>query len=100
MYRIALNTALASFRKKKPDISYTAILPDYTEDQPNEQEAMQQEKLLQVLRKLDDVEKAIVALYLEDMSYAEMSAITGISENYVGVKLNRIKTKIQLLLNK
>ena len=98
MYRIALNTALASFRKKKPDISYTAILPDYTEDEPNEQEAIQQEKLLAVLKKLDDIEKAIIALYFEDMSYEEISAITGISENYVGVKLNRIKTKIKTLL--
>lgn len=99
MYRVALNTALASFRKKKPDISYTAILPDYPEDQPNEQEAMQKEELLAVLKKLDDVEKAIIALYFEDMSYAEISVITGISENNVGVKLNRIKTKIQKLLN-
>lgn len=98
MYRIALNTALASFRKKKPDISYTAILPDYPEDQPNEQEAIQKEKLFEVLKKLDDIEKAIIALYFEDMSYAEISAITGISENYVGVKLNRIKTKILKLL--
>lgn len=99
MYRIALNTALASFRKKTPEIAYTDILPDYAEELPNEQEAVKQEKLLGVLKKLDDVEKAMIALYLEDMSYAEISAITGISENYVGVKLNRIKTKIQNLLN-
>ncbi|MEO6733869.1 MAG: sigma-70 family RNA polymerase sigma factor [Ferruginibacter sp.] len=98
MYRIALNTALASFRKKIPAIAYTATLPDYAEDLPNEQQAMQQEKLLEVLKKLDDTEKAIIALYFEEMSYAEIAAITGISENYVGVKLNRIKNNIQKLL--
>lgn len=99
MYRIALNTALASFRKNKPDITYTGNFPDYAEDFYNEEQDMQQEKLLVVLKKLDDIEKAIIALYFEDMSYQEIAAITGISENYVGVKLNRIKTKIQKLLN-
>lgn len=60
---------------------------------------LQMEKLLAALKKLDNTEKAIIALYFEDMSYGEIAAIKGISENYVGVKLNRIKTKIQKLLN-
>ena len=60
---------------------------------------LQMEKLLAALKKLDVTEKGIIALYFEDMSYGEIAAITGISENYVGVKLNRIKTKIQKLLN-
>ncbi|MBC7887793.1 MAG: sigma-70 family RNA polymerase sigma factor [Ferruginibacter sp.] len=100
MYRVALNTALASFRKKKPDIAYTEHLPDYPEEEPNEESVVRQEKLLSVLKMLDDTEKAIITLYLEDLSYGEIAAITGISENYAGVKLNRIKTKIQQLLNK
>ncbi|MCW3091162.1 MAG: polymerase sigma factor, sigma-70 family [Ferruginibacter sp.] len=95
MYRIALNTALASFRKKKPTILYKVSLPDYADEAPNELLSMQREQLLVALRKLDDIEKAIIALYFEEMSYEEIAAITGISENYVGVKLNRIKTKIQ-----
>ena len=60
---------------------------------------LQMEKLLAALKKLDVTEKPIIALYFEDMSYGEIAAITGISENYVGVKLNRIKTKIQKPLN-
>ena len=99
MYRIALNTALASFRKHKPDIAFTDNLPEYAEAASNDEQELQKEKLLAALKKLDDTEKAIIALYFEDMSYGEIAAITGISENYVGVKLNRIKTKIQKLLN-
>lgn len=99
MYRIALNTALASFRKHNPDIAFTDNLPEYAEAASNEEQELQKEKLLAALKKLDDTEKAIIALYFEDMSYGEIAAITGISENYVGVKLNRIKTKIQKLLN-
>ncbi len=78
---------------------YPTDLPDYPEEKGNEEALHRQEQLFGVLRKLDDAEKAIIALYLEDMSYAEIAAIAGISENYVGVKLNRIKTKIQTLLN-
>ena len=57
------------------------------------------ERMFAVIRKLDEGERAIVALYLEGMSYMEISEIIGISENYVGVRLNRIKDKIKKLLN-
>ena len=98
MYRIALNTALASFRKKKPSVFYPDIIPDQLDEKPDDPLLLQQEQLMAALKKLDDGEKAIIALYLDDISYAEIAVITGISENYVGVKLNRIKTKIQQLL--
>ncbi len=37
--------------------------------------------------------KRFIALYLEGLNYGEMAGITGITENNVGVKLNRIKRK-------
>jgi RNA polymerase sigma factor (sigma-70 family) len=98
MYRIALNTAMASFRKKKLPVVYTGSVPDLAEQNNTEQRQIQEDQLFHALQQLDDSEKAIIALYLEDMSYQEIASITGISENYVGVKLNRIKTKIQKLL--
>jgi RNA polymerase sigma factor (sigma-70 family) len=98
MYRIALNTAILSFRKKRPDIRYTDRLPDNPEEprEPDEQ----QEQLLHALKQLNNGDKALITLYLEDLSYKEISEITGITENNVGVKLNRIKNKIQQLLKK
>lgn len=96
MYRIALNTAIVSFRKKKPDIRYTPALPDLPA--PEEETAEQKDRLFAALRTLSDAEKALITLYLEDLSYQEISTITGISENNVGVKLNRIKNKIQQLI--
>jgi RNA polymerase sigma factor (sigma-70 family) len=96
MYRIALNTALASFRKRAPDITYPVALPERTTDPPAGD--IHQEQLFAALRQLNDSEKAIIALYLEDMSYQEIALIIGIDENYVGVKLNRIKTKIKNIL--
>jgi RNA polymerase sigma factor (sigma-70 family) len=97
MYRIALNTALASFRKHTPDITYPVALPEQVLDLP--EGSIQQEQLLAALKQLNDSEKAIIALYLDDMTYQEIAAIIGIDENYVGVKLNRIKTKLKNMLN-
>lgn len=95
MYRVALSTAIVAFRKKKPQIIYTPVLPDNPETL---QDHEQTEQLFAALKKLNDDEKALITLYLEELSYKEIAAITGITENNVGVKLNRIKNKIQQLI--
>lgn len=98
MYRIALNTAIVAFRKKRPDIIYGPVLPERPEERQEPEE--QREQLFAALRQLNDADKALIALYLEDLSYQEIAEITGISENNVGVKLTRIRNKIQQLLKK
>jgi RNA polymerase sigma factor (sigma-70 family) len=97
MYRIALNTAMATFRKRKTPISYVENLPDYTEE-TNDEEASRREQMMLALQQLTDTEKALITLYFEDLSYEEIAEITGINANHVGVKLHRIKTKLQKLL--
>jgi len=98
MYRIALNTAIASFRKKRLDIEYHPALPDLPDDEVDEGYLIRQESLFATLKQLNESERAIVALYLDDLSYRQIAEIIGINENNVGVKINRIKTKIQKLL--
>lgn len=98
MYRIALNTAIASFRKKRLDVEYHQVLPDLPDDEVDEEYAIRQESLFATLKQLNESERAIVALYLDDLSYKQIAEIIGINENNVGVKLNRIKLKIQKLL--
>lgn len=98
MYRVGLNTAMASFRKPALKMSRDAKIPDKAQSQ--EQDESQEEQLYAAIRKLDDGDKAIVGLYLENMSYAEMARITGLTENYLGVRLNRIKKKIKELIKK
>jgi RNA polymerase sigma factor (sigma-70 family) len=99
MYRIALNTAIAALRKKRPALEYAEVLPDFAEQIQNDEQEFRQERLFAVLRQLDHGEKALITLYLEDQSYRQIAEITGITENNVGVKLSRIKNKIQKLLN-
>jgi RNA polymerase sigma-70 factor (ECF subfamily) len=47
------------------------------------------------IARLDPLNRALVLLYLEDRSYAEMAEVLGISETNVATKLNRIKQKLR-----
>ena len=98
MYRIGLNTAIASFRKKKLDVEYQLVLPDLPDHEVNEEYEIRQERLFAALKQLNESEKAIITLYLDELSYRQIAEIIGINENNVGVKLNRIKFKIQKLI--
>jgi len=93
MYKVALSTAIAVYRKRAPVIVFTDELPEHADASPGIND--HSDRLLEVLKTLDDADKALIVLYLEDLSYREIAEISGISENYVGVKLNRIKSKIQ-----
>jgi RNA polymerase sigma-70 factor (ECF subfamily) len=46
------------------------------------------------LRLLPPVDRALMLLHLDGVSYREMAGILGLSESNVGAKLNRIKSKL------
>lgn len=99
MYRIALNTAISGLRKKKIQTTGIDAIAFQLEDrqEENQEEGLQQ--LYKAIEHLSDVEKSIVLLYLEDKPYDEIAEITGITANYVAVKMNRIKEKLRTILN-
>ena len=56
--------------------------------------------LRKCVKKLNDGDKAIGALYLEGLAYREISEILGLSENHVAVKIKRIKSKLFNCINR
>lgn len=98
IYRIALNTSIATFRKNKIAIDYIEKIPDTEIHSKEKETSNNEEKMFIALRKLKDVEKAIISLYLEGYSHKEIAELIGITENYVGVKFNRIKNRLIKLL--
>ena len=98
MYRIGLNTAMASFRKNKVKLLYSDTVPDKS-NVPESAEHWREELLFSAIRQLSDDERALIGLYLDDFSYVEIAEIIGISENNIGVRLNRIKKKLKVILN-
>ena len=97
MYQIALNIAIAVYRKQKLPVHYVDKMPEQTFGLA-EQVSENEERLFKALRILSDTEKALISLFLEGFSYKEIAAITGITESNTGVRLNRIKNKLKELL--
>jgi RNA polymerase sigma-70 factor, ECF subfamily len=102
MYRVALNTAITSFKKDKrqpdkPGLSFENMqLPEEMYDTRMEEQI---KVLNHAVSKLTGIEKSIILLFLEDKKYEEIAEITGITQNYVRVKMNRIKKKLKMLMN-
>jgi len=101
MYRVALNTAITSFKKNKrrPDqgrLTYENFL--IVEEKYDSQTDENIKQLHRAVSQLTGIEKSIVLLYLENKKYDEIAEITGITQNYVRVKMNRIKKKLKKLM--
>ena len=102
MYRVALNTAITLYRKSKrriktQDYETVHFKISYI---PYDDETEQQLNLMyKAVKQLNDIEKALVFLYLEDKNYRDISETLGISEVNARVKMNRIKTKLKTILN-
>jgi RNA polymerase sigma-70 factor (ECF subfamily) len=101
MYKVVLNSAIDLLRKERtqPQMIKFSQQEFNIPDDHGKEISDKQEVLYRAIYLLSEVEKAIIILYLEDYSYKEISEIIGISETNTGVKINRIKTKLQKKLN-
>lgn len=102
MYRVALNIAIQDFRKEKK--RKYLFLESYDFKEPlttpqNEYKDERIEQLYKAISNLDKVEKAIIILHLDEVPNDEIADIVGISQNYVRVKMTRIRKKITQTIN-
>ena len=102
MYRVALNTAISLYRKSTRTVK-TQDITDYAfkikSEDYDDTEELQLKALYNAIRKLNDIDKALIFLYLEDKPYKEISETLGISEVNARVKMNRAKDKLKKVLN-
>lgn len=89
---MSLNTCLSHKRKKQVKTVPLDLSPDIL---GNSTPAGQQNRLLhRRITRLEPFDRAIILLWLEDLSYDDISAIVGISVKAVGVRLVRIRKKL------
>ena len=94
VYRVALNTAINQDKKERhriETIPLTVDIDPYEDDDPSSQQIRE---LYNRISRLDLIDRSLVLLWLEGVSYDEIGAIIGITPNNVGVKLARIKEKL------
>ena len=102
MYRIALNTAISGYRKqtryvKTEDLDDTHYNISEHHGQDDEEEETQ--KLQWAIRRLSEIERAMVMMALEEIPYDEIAETIGITQNNVRVRMNRIREKLRKLMN-
>ncbi|MDD3771059.1 MAG: sigma-70 family RNA polymerase sigma factor [Weeksellaceae bacterium] len=102
MYRVGLNTAITLIRKKNRTIATSSIDEQpYFDIKSNEDNEEKEEKLRLLyasIKRLSDVERALVLLYLEDLPYKEIAETLGITEVNARVKMNRTKEKLKEMM--
>ena len=99
IYRIAVNTCLGHLRKKKEtiiDIENSALAMIADDVNTKEQDV---QLLYKCINRLQQTDRLIISMVLEDKPYEEIAAITGITENNLRVKIYRIKKQLTEIYN-
>ncbi len=93
VYRVALNTAITFRRKNGRRVEPSGKPLSDAVPEPVAPPSPGNEILIleEFLRSLGEIDRAVFLLYLEDLSYREISEVTGLTENHVGVRINRLK---------
>jgi len=93
IYAVSINTSISKL-KKESRIIYHDKPAEFFDITDNSGEISRNEEfqlLLQAIYKLNEIDKSIMLLYLEEKSYEEIAEIIGISKSNVGVRINRAK---------
>ena len=99
VYRIAINTALMAIRTGKKKINTVPIdsMVFHISQETDTDQRDKLENLDNLIEKLDDIEKAIILLWLDEYSYEEIADTMGLKKRNVATKIFRIKEKLSKL---
>ena len=98
IYRVTLNTCVTRDRKKRRrNRAMLSMDVDYFDSQ--EQETAQVRILHERTARLQPLDRAIILLWLEQISYGEIGEIVGISAKNVSVRLARIRVQLKYMSN-
>lgn len=101
MYRVCLNVAFQHVREREKSRERSTLPGDFDRMKtPRDDRLPDREMQIMygAIEQLSEVEKAIVMLYLEEKGNEEISEIIGISQNYVRVRMTRIRQKLKDLV--
>jgi RNA polymerase sigma factor (sigma-70 family) len=103
LYRVSHNAALTWRRKQRSYLKRIEQAEAFVSAEPlPSQSASRDERLEQLyaaIRRLPELDRSLVLLSLDGLSYQDMAGIHGLSESNVGVRLNRIKQRLTKTIN-
>uniref|UniRef100_UPI0037BF7358 RNA polymerase sigma factor n=1 Tax=Flavobacterium sp. TaxID=239 RepID=UPI0037BF7358 len=99
IYRIALNVSIGFYKKQKRRKDKFINVNLFIETHLQDETPLIIDEDLRVLNEfifqLNDINKALMILYLQEKSYAEIALILGISETNISTKINRLKIQLK-----
>ena len=99
IYRIALNVSIGFYNKQKRQKDKFSNVNLFIETNVQDDIPLVVDEDLQLLNEficqLNDINKALMILYLQEKSYAEMALILGVSATNIGTKINRLKNQLK-----
>jgi RNA polymerase sigma factor (sigma-70 family) len=99
IYRIALNTAISYYRNdckhKDKKVTIDASIISFSNFESDSEQDENIVMLYQFIEHLDEMDKALILLYLDDNKYKDIADILGISETNVATKIYRIKKNLK-----
>lgn len=101
VYKISLNVCLTYLKKhKNKTVTFTSDpLPEQVIKDSQTQPEQAIKALYKAIQQLGEIDRAIILLYLEQLSNVEIAEIMGVSANNLGVRILRIKQKLHRILN-
>lgn len=99
IYRLSLNVCLTYLKKDKNNAENKVLTDDSAELAISMVDESEISQLYQAIKKLSEVDRAVILLYLEDNSYQQIAEITGTNSNNIGVRIKRIKERLNKILN-
>ena len=99
IYRVALNTCISIDRKKKRRAATARVTMDINLFEDRDEDTRQVDMLHKRISRLQPFDRAIVLLWLENLSYEEIGQIVGITAKNVSVRLFRIKEELKRMSN-
>lgn len=99
MYRIALNTAISHYRANRKRKTGTFSIHEDLFDLIDENESLELDNNVKLLydfiNGFDELNKALMILYLDNNSYRDIADVLGITETNVATKISRIKQQLK-----
>ena len=99
IYRVALNTCISLDRKKRRRSAEVRLTMDINLFEDRDEDTRQVDLLHKRISKLQPFDRAIVLLWLENLSYEEIGQIVGITAKNVSVRLFRIREQLKQMSN-
>ena len=100
IWRVSLNTCSNVERKKRSSVPTVPLLVDIDLYNDDDEQSQQIQMLYERINRLDVFDRAIILLWLENMSYRDIANVVGISLSNVTTRLFRIKEQLKKMSNK